>query len=78
MNDGNGRIARLILHIVLQCYNFPPIIIQQAKENEYIEALNSAHIGNLRPFLRLIVGYVQQTLEVSVHESLPYPELHGE
>ena len=76
MNDGNGRIARLILHIILQCYNFPAIIIQQAKEKEYIDGLIAGQHGDLRPFLRLIVGYVHQTLEISIREGLPYPELH--
>jgi Fic family protein len=65
MGDGNGRLARVILNIVLECHNYPPIVVQAARKAEYDHCLLQASLGDLRPFCRLIMAYVAHALQVS-------------
>jgi hypothetical protein len=72
-------MSRTILNIVLQCFSYPPIIIQNRKKEEYIDAIEAAVVGDVRQFVRLIANYVAESLRVSVQQGgIPYPELDGE
>ncbi len=64
--DGNGRIARLMVNFILTRHNYPMIVVRSRKKNEYLEALHqtdlevgpiprdSAHadIKQIHPFLK--------------------------
>ena len=43
--DGNGRIARLLVNYVLLSYGYPPIIIQTADKENYLKELRIADIN---------------------------------
>lgn len=63
--DGNGRIARLMVNFILARHNYPMIVVRSRKKNEYLEALRRtdldvgpvpsdgarADIKDIRPFL---------------------------
>lgn len=64
--DGNGRIARLMVNYILTRHNYPMVVVRSRKKSEYIEALHQAdievgpvpcvgaraHITDIRPFLK--------------------------
>ena len=64
--DGNGRIARLMVNFILARHGYPMIVVRSRKKNEYLEALHQADlevgptpsdgahadIRNIYPFLK--------------------------
>lgn len=38
--DGNGRIARLLMNFILYRHNYPMIVVRSRKKQEYLEALH--------------------------------------
>ena len=63
-NDGNGRIARLLLNYQLMFNGYLPIIIPFEERNQYYQALQVYdHDHNLEPFAELIGKYVYEELK---------------
>jgi Uncharacterized conserved protein len=64
--DGNGRIARLMVNYILTRHNYPMIVIRSRKKSEYLDALHKtdievgplpndgahANIKDIHPFLK--------------------------
>ena len=64
--DGNGRIARLMVNFILTRHDYPMIVVRSRKKSEYLEALHQAdlevgpvpsdgahaEIKDIRPFLK--------------------------
>ena len=64
--DGNGRIARLMVNFILTRHNYPMVVVRSRKKSEYLEALHQtdlevgpvpgdgahAEINEIRPFLK--------------------------
>ncbi len=64
--DGNGRIARLMMNYILTRHDYPMIVVRSRKKSEYLEALHQADIEtgpipndgahadikDIRPFLK--------------------------
>lgn len=42
--DGNGRIARLMVNYILVRHGYPMIVVRSRKKNEYLEALHRADL----------------------------------
>lgn len=42
--DGNGRIARLIVNYILARHGYPMIVVRSRKKNEYLEALHKTDL----------------------------------
>lgn len=70
--DGNGRIARLMVNYILTRHDYPMIVIRSRKKGEYLDALHQtdlevgrmpsdgahAEIKDIRPFLKYFTGLV--------------------
>lgn len=65
-DDGNGRIARLLMNYVLSKNDFPPVIIKTKDKREYLNALNKADTGNRDAFVRYIGEQLIWSLELSI------------
>ena len=64
--DGNGRIARLMVNYILTRHDYPMIVVRSRKKSEYLEALHQtdlevgpvpadgahANIKDIKPFLK--------------------------
>lgn len=42
--DGNGRIARLMVNYILSRHHYPMIVVRSRKKNEYLEALHKTDL----------------------------------
>ena len=72
--DGNGRVARALLtwHLVKEGYL--PIVIARDDRNHYIECLESADTGDLKPFVEFIVRLERQMILEALGEPEPVSE----
>lgn len=62
-DDCNGRIARLLLNLILMRSGYPPIVIKMEERRAYLEALEKADKGNKEPFYLFVTEHVQQSLQ---------------
>ena len=65
-DDGNGRIARLLMNYVLLKNDLPPVIIKSNDKKNYLFALNQADTGNLDAFIEYIAEQLIWSLEISI------------
>ena len=69
--DGNGRVARALLTWHLAKKNYLPVVISRDDRTQYIEALESADTGDLRPFVLLLVQLERSTILDALREPEP-------
>ncbi|WLR42567.1 Fic family protein [Bacillus carboniphilus] len=60
--DGNGRVSRLCMNLILMKYGYPPAIIRKEERQEYLLALESADQGELSPLVELITKEMKKSL----------------
>lgn len=60
--DGNGRTARLLMNLVLMNKGFPPAVILKTDRQRYYQVLDSAHKGELKPFVDFIGRNIERSL----------------
>lgn len=63
-DDGNGRVARLLLNFVLLRYGYPPVIIRKEDKEDYLLALEQADAGQLEAFSRFVGQNLIQSLQI--------------
>ena len=61
--DGNGRVARILLNLILIKNNLPVTIIPPIKRVEYIDACRKSNKGNDYPFIELIAAMQIEALK---------------
>lgn len=54
-DDGNGRVARILMNFILMQNGYPPVIIKTQEKAEYIAALEQADAGIFEPFIEFII-----------------------
>ena len=66
--DGNGRVARALMtwHLIQQDYL--PVVVSRDDRKPYIDALEYADAGNLKPLVNLVVGMQRRTILEAVGE----------
>lgn len=78
--DGNGRIARLMVNYILARHNWPMIVVRSRMKNEYLEALHQtdleigtspsegahASLDKIRHFLRYFKRLVASELKYNI------------
>ena len=62
--DGNGRVGRLLLNLMLMQDGYPPALVLREWRPRYIQALQQAHSGNYIPLIDLIGLAVEQALDL--------------
>ena len=65
-SDGNGRVSRLLMNVILTSLNFPPIAIKADGKGRkrYQDALERADKGDKEPLACLIASSIVSTLEM--------------
>ena len=61
--DGNGRVARLLMNLVLMRHGFPIAIISKEDRLRYYDALEESQGSDLTPFTALLVECIEESLE---------------
>lgn len=78
--DGNGRIARLIINFILHRFGYPMIIIHSEDKENYFSALRqsdvevgfspsdgaNASLAQIQPFLKYMTTQLERSLELSI------------
>ena len=65
-DDGNGRVARLIMNYILFKNNFPPVIIKYEDKENYLTALQKADTGDIISLIEYIEKQAIWSLELSL------------
>lgn len=62
--DGNGRIARLLMNLLLVRNGYPFTVIKQVEKPKYLRTLKEMDTkGNFEPFLIFVARSLEQTLD---------------
>lgn len=62
--DGNGRVGRFLMNVMLSSGGYPWTVIPVEKRKEYMETLEFASVeGDIRPFARFIASLVKANME---------------
>jgi len=65
-DDGNGRVARLLVNYVLMKNEYPPIIVKAADKDKYLTALNKADTGDINAFHEYMADQLIWSLELAI------------
>jgi Fic family protein len=65
-DDGNGRIARLLMNYHLLKNNLPPVVIKSEDKKNYLRALQEADAGDLDSLRTYIAEKLVWSLELSI------------
>ncbi len=63
-DDGNGRMARLVMNLILMQKQYPPIIIKNELRNVYYSALSQADSKNPLPFIEFLAENMINSLNI--------------
>ena len=69
--DGNGRVARLLMNLILMTHGYPPAVILKVDRKRYYRVLNEANAGNEEPFENFIGRSIERTLIIYLNSIRP-------
>lgn len=61
--DGNGRVARLLMNLLLMRYGIPIAIISKEDRLRYYDTLETSQASDLTPFAVLLAECIEESLE---------------
>ncbi len=62
-DDGNGRMARLLMNLILMQKGYPPVVIKQQDRNNYYQVLRRADAGEYQAIVDYIAEVLVKSLE---------------
>lgn len=65
-DDGNGRIARILMNFILMRFGFPPVIIKTQDKENYITSLRQADSGLIENFIEYIAKNLAHSLQIMI------------
>lgn len=63
-DDGNGRVARILMNFILMQFGYPPVIVKTEDKKNYYAVLRLADAGELEPFIEYIGQNLINSLEM--------------
>lgn len=63
-DDGNGRVARILMNFILMQFGYPPVIIKTEDKENYYAVLRLADADQLEPFIEYIATNLVSSLEI--------------
>ena len=63
-DDGNGRMSRLLMNLMLMQEGYPPAVIRLGERDQYLAALRRADAGEHDDFISFIAEHVALSLEL--------------
>jgi Fic family protein len=65
-DDGNGRVARILMNFILMQFGYPPVIIKTEDKENYYAVLRLADADELEPFIEYIAQNLVRSLEIMI------------
>ncbi|PCI93133.1 MAG: cell filamentation protein Fic [Flavobacteriales bacterium] len=65
-DDGNGRVARLLMNYILLKHNYPIVIIKSEDKENYLTALQKADTGDLLSLIEYVEKQSIDSLELNI------------
>lgn len=65
-DDGNGRMARILMNLILMKFGYPPVIIKTQEKKDYYRALRSADGGDIAYFVKYIGEQLLHSLSLYI------------
>ena len=65
-DDGNGRLARILMNFILIHFGYPPLIIKTEDKLNYFATLRQADAGIIEPFFEYIASNLIRSLEIMI------------
>lgn len=65
-DDGNGRVARLIMNYILLRFNYPIIIIKSKDKENYLTALQKADVGDKQAIIEYLEKQMLWSLDLEL------------
>jgi len=65
-DDGNGRLARILMNFILIQFGYPPLIIKTEDKQNYFSVLRQADSGVIEPFFEYIASNLNRSLEIMI------------
>jgi len=62
-DDGNGRVARILMNFILMKHGYPPVIIRTEDKENYYRVLTLADSDQMEPFVEYVATNLIQSLE---------------
>lgn len=69
--DGNGRVARLLMNLILMKHGYPPAIILKIDRKQYYRVLNEANLGRPEPYEDFIGRAIERSLIIYLNSIEP-------
>jgi excisionase family DNA binding protein len=70
-DDGNGRIGRLLMNLLLIRNGYPLTVIKTVDRRRYYDSLQKADNGNPRPIVNFVARCVEQSLDLYLNAVEP-------
>ena len=71
-DDGNGRVARLLMNLILMKYGYLPVVIKNDLREDYYRVLMKADTGAITDFIKLLVREEENSLKMVINVSKEY------
>lgn len=71
--DGNGRVGRLVLNLLLVRYGYPPAVIYKTERKKYLAALKRADTGDCGALAELLARSIKQSIDRFILPALAGP-----
>jgi len=65
-DDGNGRMTRLLMNLILMQAGYPPIVVKQDDRHGYYQVLRKADAGEFIPVVEYMNKLLQHSLEIYI------------
>ncbi len=65
-DDGNGRMGRLLMNLMLMQDDYLPIVVKQGNKTEYYQVLRQADAGEMIPLTEYIADLVKHSLSIYI------------
>ena len=65
-DDGNGRVARILMNFILMQLGYPPVIITTEDKENYYRVLRLADADQIEPFIEYIAQNLIRSLEIMI------------
>ena len=62
--DGNGRVSRLLMNVILLREGYPLSVVLKNDRKKYYDTLSKADEGDYMPFVRMMAGSVERSLDI--------------